>query len=175
MKNQTFQHSLIFSHDDDQAETCGRPTPLMMMMTGICDRPKTYDDDEHERKRPKDGSPSPWKHGWTLNHQSNPHVSWSWSRPRSLDGTAHPLFVHCHVWKYGVWGSPGVCRTNPAKVSPRSRWCTWDVPGCYLGCPGTSQVGPRSAVPAPGTTWDSDLGLDGTPGTLLKKLGQPGT
>ena len=29
MMNQTFQHSLVFSHDDDQAETCGQPTPSM--------------------------------------------------------------------------------------------------------------------------------------------------
>ena len=57
--NQTFQHSLVFSHDDDQAKTCGRPTPLMTMMTGICDHPRTCDDDEHERKRAKDGRPSP--------------------------------------------------------------------------------------------------------------------
>ena len=48
---------------------------------------------------------------------------------------------------------------------------SWDIPGF----PWTSQLCPRSTVPAPGTTWDSDLGLAGTPGTLLKKLWQPGT
>ena len=42
--NQTSQHSLVFSLDDDQAETCGRPTPSMMMKTGTYDHPMTCDD-----------------------------------------------------------------------------------------------------------------------------------
>ena len=120
---------------------------LDAMMTGICDRPKTCDDDEHERKRPKDGRPAPWKHGWTLNHQSNPHVSWSWTRPRSLDGTAHPLFIRCHVSKYGIWGSPAVCRTRALfSCDPHSVICdvmtrrSWAVPPQRRWKPQTSWV-----------------------------------
>ena len=140
--DQTFQHSLVFSHDDDQAETCGRPMPLMTMMTGICDRPKTCNDDEHERKGPTDGPPSPWKHGWTLNHQSNPHDSWSWTRPRSLDGTAHPLFVRCHVSKYGVWGSPGDWRlSDPCALLLRSPLRDlWRSDPSELGRPATETL-----------------------------------
>ena len=74
----------------------------MKLVTGIFDHPTT-DDDDDERKRPKDGCPTPWKHCWTR------HVSWSWTRPRNLDGTARPLAVHCHASKNCVWGSPVVC------------------------------------------------------------------
>ena len=112
----SFQHSLIFSHDDDWAETFGWPMPEMTMITGICNRLKTCNDGEHERKRPKDGCPSPWKRGWTLNYQSHPLVSWSWTHPKSLDGTAQPLFVCCHVSNMvsgGVLASVGPVSSLP--------------------------------------------------------------
>ena len=112
----SFQHSLNFSHDDDWAETFGWPMPEMTMITGKCNRLKTCNDGEHERKRPKDGCPSPWKRGWTLNYQSHPLVSWSWTHPKSLDGTAQPLFVCCHVSNMvsgGVLASVGPVSSLP--------------------------------------------------------------
>ena len=83
----------------------------MKLMTGIFDRPMT-DDDDDERKRPKDGCPTPWKHCWTR------HISWSWTRPRNLDGTARPLAVRCHASTTGVWGSPVVCRPRVFSSGP---------------------------------------------------------
>ena len=83
----------------------------MKLMTGIFDRPMT-DDDDDERKRPKDGCPTPWKHCWTR------HVSWSWTRPRNLDGTARPLAVRCHASTNGVWESPVVCRPRVFSSGP---------------------------------------------------------
>ena len=85
----------------------------MKLMTGIFDRPMT-DDDDDERKRPKDGCPTPWKHCRTR------HVSWSWNRPRNLDGTACPLTVCCHTSTNGVWESPVVCRPSVFSYGPHS-------------------------------------------------------
>ena len=87
------------SHDD-WTVTCDLDTPDMKLMTGIDDRPMTDDDDDVERKRPKDGCPTPWKHCRTR------HVSWSWNRPSNLSGTARPLAV----WTTDVWESPVDCR-----------------------------------------------------------------
>ena len=54
------------------------------------------------------------------------HVSWSWTRPRSLDGTARPLAVRCHASTTGVWGSPVVCR--PCVFSSGPHFLTYGGP-----------------------------------------------
>ena len=87
--NQTTQHFHVFHLDDDQAETCDRPTPLMMMMkTGTYDHPMTCDDgDGNDRKTLKAGHPSPSKrHGSTPDHPSNQPASWSWTHPMTWAG-----------------------------------------------------------------------------------------
>ena len=74
------------SHDD-WTVTCGLDMPEMKLMTGIDDRPMTDDDEDVERKRPKEGCPTPWKHCRTW------HVSWSWNRFQLRVTCAGPLVL----------------------------------------------------------------------------------
>ena len=82
----------------------------MKLMTGIDDCPMSDDDDDAERKRPKDGYPTPWKHCRTR------HVSKSWNRPRNLGGTTRPLAI----WMTDVWESPVDCRSRVFAYGPHS-------------------------------------------------------
>ena len=67
-------------------------------------------DNDVERKRPKDGCPTPWKHCRTR------HVSWSWNRLSNLGGTARPLAI----WTTDVWESPVECRPRVFAYGPHS-------------------------------------------------------
>ena len=108
----------------------------LMMMTGrrlsvgrcprwrwlhrICNRLKTCNDGEHERKRPKDGCPSPWKRGWTLNYQSHPLCLLELDPPEELGWDRSTSLRLLSCLEYGVWGSPGVCRPRVFSSDPHS-------------------------------------------------------